>query len=89
MSIKNIVRKLYPFDYSIAGEGNNLAIKKFKTFLPFKVHSFETGKSINGWKIPHSWILKKGVIKDGSKIIYDAKKKKNLVFQFNQKVFQV
>ncbi len=76
MSIKNIVRKLYPFDYSIAGEGNNLAIKKFKTFLPFKVHSFETGKSINGWKIPHSWILKKGVIKDGSKIIYDAKKKK-------------
>lgn len=76
MSIKNIVKKLYPFDYSIAGKGNDLAIKKFKTFLPFKVYSFETGKSINGWKIPHSWILKKGIIKDGLKTIYDAKDKK-------------
>lgn len=74
MNIKKIVEKLYPFDYSIAGKGNDLAIREFKKFLPFKVHSFGTGKSINGWKIPHSWILKKGLIKDGSKVVFDAKK---------------
>ena len=74
MNIKKIVEKLYPFDYSIAGKGNDLAIKEFKKFLPFKVYSFTTGKSYNGWKIPHSWKLKKGLIKDGSKVIFDAKK---------------
>ena len=76
MNIKQIIRKLYPFDYSIAGSGNDLAIKEFLKFLPFKVHSFKTGTSLNGWKIPHSWKLKKGIIKNGSQIIFDAKKKK-------------
>ena len=76
MNIKQIIKKLYPFDYSIAGSGNDLAIKEFLKFLPFKVHSFKTGTSLNGWKIPHSWKLKKGIIKNGSKIIFDAKKKK-------------
>ena len=86
MNIKKIVEKLYPFDYSIAGKGNDLAIKEFKKFLPFKVYSFTTGKSINGWKIPHL-ILKKGIIKDGLKTIYDAKDK-NFGVQFNQKFFR-
>lgn len=74
MNIKKIIERLYPFNYSIAGKGNDLAIKEFKKFLPFKVHSFTTGRSLNGWRIPHSWKLKKGLIKDGSKVIFDAKK---------------
>ena len=37
MNIKQIIKKLYPFDYSIAGSGNDLAIKEFLKFLPFKV----------------------------------------------------
>ena len=73
MNIKKIVEKLYPFDYSIAGKGNDLAIKEFKKFLPFKVYYFTNWKSINGWKITQSWILKKGIIKDGLKTIYDAR----------------
>ena len=74
MKIKNIVKKLYPFDYSIVGEGNDFAIKEFLKFLPFKVHSFKSGLSSNGWTIPNSWKLKRGLIKDKGKIVYDAKK---------------
>ncbi len=88
MKIKEIIKRLYPFDYSISGKGNDLAIKEFKKFLPFEIHSFDTGKVLNGWKIPHSWELIKGIIKDGSRIIFDAKKK-NLVCQFNQLAFRV
>ena len=87
MKLINIIKKLYPFDYSIAGQGNDIAIKEFMKLLQFKVHSFKSGLSHNGWKIPHSCLLKKGLIKDGKKIIFDAKKK-NLLYRFNLQVFQ-
>jgi aminopeptidase-like protein len=74
--IINIVKKLFPFDYSICGKGNDSAIKVFKKYLNFKIHSFESGKSLNGWIIPHSWFLKKGIIFDRNyKIIFNAKNK--------------
>ena len=76
MKLINIIKKLYPFDYSIAGQGNDIAIKEFMKLLQFKIHSFKSGLKHNGWKIPHSWQLKKGLIKDGKNIIFDAKKKK-------------
>ena len=74
--ILNIIKKLYPFEYSICGKGNDEAIKVFKKYLNFKIHNFESGKSLNGWTIPHSWSLKKGIILNQNKeIIFDAKKK--------------
>jgi len=75
MEIINIIKKLYPFNYSITGEGNDLAIREFKKLLPFRIHNFKSGQIHNGWKIPHSWKLEKGIIKDNSKIVFDAKKK--------------
>ena len=81
MNLFNIIKRLYPYDYSIVGNGNDLAIKEFRKFLPFKVHNFNSGQKHNGWKIPKEWIMKKGLIKDeNNKIIFDAKKK-NLGFQ--------
>ena len=74
--ILDIIKKLYPFDYSICGKGNDDAVKIFKKYLNFKIYNFESGKSINGWTIPHAWILKKGKIYDkNSKTVFDAKKK--------------
>ena len=74
--IKTIIKKLFPFDYSICGKGNDDAIKVFNKYLNFKVHSFDSGKSINGWTIPHSWSLKKGVIlNQNHKVIFNAKDK--------------
>ena len=74
--IQNIIKKLYPFPYSICGKGNDEAIKVFKKYLNFKIHNFESGKSLNGWTIPHSWSLKKGIIfNQNKKIIFNAKNK--------------
>ena len=52
--IVNIVKKLFPFEYSICGKGNDEAIKVFKKYLNFRIHSFNSGKSFNGWTIPDS-----------------------------------
>ena len=60
--ILDIIKKLFPFDYSICGKGNDDSIKVFKKYLNFKIHEFESGQSLNGWSIPHSWILKKGIM---------------------------
>ena len=69
--ILDIVKKLYPFDYSICGKGNDDAIKIFKKYLDFKIHNFASGKSLNGWTIPHSWYLKKGLISgQNNKIVF-------------------
>lgn len=76
MKISSIIKKLYPFDYSIVGDGNDLAIKEFKKLLPFKIHNFKSGKVYNGWKIPLKWKLNKAQIKSDGKIVFDAKYKK-------------
>lgn len=74
--IKNIIKDLYPFNYSICGKGNDKAIRFFKKYLNFKVHNFKSGSTLNGWKIPYAWNLKKGLIYNSDrKIIFDAKKK--------------
>lgn len=49
-----MIRKLYPFDYSIASGGNDKAIRFFRKFIPFKVHKFDTSQGYSGWKIPHA-----------------------------------
>ena len=52
VKIIDIIKDLYSFDYSVAGEGNDKALKKFKEYLKFKIHNFSSNKSLNGWKIP-------------------------------------
>ena len=53
-------------------------------YLNFKIHSFESGKSLNGWIIPHSWFLKKGIIFDRNyKIIFNAKNKDQISHKFS------
>ena len=71
MRIIEIVKKLYPFDYSVAGEGNELAIRKFKNFLNFKIHSFSTSKYLNGWKIPVAQKVNNATIYSGKNKILD------------------
>ena len=73
MSIISIIKKLYPFEYSIVGKGNNEAIKVFKKYFPFKIYSFKSDTTLNGWKVPRAFkVIKADLIKD-KKIIYDGK----------------
>ncbi len=72
-SIIDIVKKLYPFDYSVAGEGNDRAIKTFKNYLNFKIYNFKTNKNLNGWIIPRASKILKGEIYENKKKILDYK----------------
>jgi len=73
IKIIDIIKDIFPFDYSVAGEGNDKSIKIFKKYLNFKIHSYSTGQSLNGWKIPSAIKVIKGTIFDKKDVILDAK----------------
>jgi aminopeptidase-like protein len=73
MKIISIVKKIFPYNYSITGPENNMALKQFLYFLPFKIHSFRSSKELNGWKIPKAWKVIKANLKYNDKLIYDGK----------------
>ena len=70
--IIDIVKKLYPFDYSVAGNGNDQAIKVFKKYLNFKIQNFPSSKTLNGWKIPSAQRVLKAEIIHKNKKIFDG-----------------
>ena len=72
MRIKKLLQKIYPFNYSIVSEDNIKTIPLYKSFLNFNVHSFRSGKILNGWKVPYNWKLEKGEISTDDKIIHKA-----------------
>ncbi len=59
MNVLPLVKKLFPFNYSITGQGNDNAIPQYLSELDFDVHEYASGQSLNGWFIPHSWHIKK------------------------------
>ena len=73
MKILNIIKKLYPFDYSIAGPGNDKAIKEFLAYFPFKINYYKPNKTVNGWRIPSSFKVIKANLIFNNKIVYDGK----------------
>tara|TARA_B100001989_G_scaffold242462_1_gene209251 strand:- start:81 stop:1445 length:1365 start_codon:yes stop_codon:yes gene_type:complete len=75
MSTFKILKKIFPFHYSVIGEGNDKAIKEFKKYLNFKVHEIKQGSTFNGWVVPQSYKIKKAKIFDLKKnCVFDGKK---------------
>ena len=72
MKIITLVKELYPFFYSIVSDGNDESIKKYKKYLNFRIHKFESGKELNGWKIPPNWTVSKAEIRYNNKLIYNG-----------------
>jgi len=72
MNVLPLVKKLFPFNYSITGQGNDNAIPQYLSELDFDVHEYASGQSLNGWFIPHSWHIKKAKIYHENKVVYDA-----------------
>jgi aminopeptidase-like protein len=70
--IKDLVAKLYPYAYSVTGEGNDLAIPAFCSELPFVVHEFQSGRELNGWIVAPAWRVQKALIKRDGKVVYDG-----------------
>lgn len=74
MKITEILKKIYPFNYSLVSRDNIKSIPTYKKFLNFKVHSFKSGEQINGWKVPNEWRNIKGNIYKNNKLIFKADK---------------
>ncbi|REL34810.1 DUF4910 domain-containing protein [Thalassotalea euphylliae] len=71
-NVTSIVKKLFPFAYSITGKGNDSALEQYLSELDFTIHEYQSGQSLNGWHIPHAWrVTDARIFKDGQ-LVYDA-----------------
>jgi|GEM_PF-1742398 len=74
MTVLSLVKKIFPFSYSITGTGNDKAVDQYLSELNFIVHEYASGQSLNGWYIPHAWHVSKASIHHKETLIYDATK---------------
>lgn len=68
----DVVRRLYPFNYSVVSTSNDDAVAEFQTYLDFDVHEFPSGQEVNGWVVPHDWSVCEAKIRSRGEVIYDA-----------------
>lgn len=72
--IKDIAEKLYPFNYSITGEGSREAIDAYCELADFDIHTYASGKELRGWRIPNGWRVKKALVLHKGEVYYDCLK---------------
>jgi|SaaInlV_150m_DNA_4_1039716.scaffolds.fasta_scaffold00831_4 aminopeptidase-like protein len=72
MNILELVKKLYPFNYSVTGHGNDSAIEVMCSELDFDVHEYRSGQSLNGWHIPPEMTVIKAEIRKEGNLVYDG-----------------
>ena len=70
--LRELIDTLYPFNYSITGEGNDNAAEVLKSILDFEIYSWSSGLEMNGWVIPNSTTVKNAKIEKDGKLIYDG-----------------
>jgi aminopeptidase-like protein len=70
MKILEIVKKLYPFGFSVVSSENDRAIDSFLEELNFDIVEFPSGAEINGWIVPPNWkVIRANLYKDGQLIL--------------------
>ena len=72
-SIIKLISELYAFDYSVTGPGSDLAARRLCKELPFEIFEYESGQSLNGWKIPPACEVVKAELSKNGKLIYDGR----------------
>jgi len=71
-NILDIVRKLYPYRYSVVSSANDRAISAFLEELDFDIVEIPSGHEHNGWIVPPDWrVIRADLFKD-EKLIFDA-----------------
>ena len=55
MKILDIVKDLFPFNYSVVGNESIDASAQYLKHLDFKISQYKSGEEINGWKLPMGW----------------------------------
>lgn len=69
-----LLKKLFPINRSITGEGLRLTLNILKEYIPLEIEEVKSGTKVNNWIVPKEWKLNEAYIEDsnGKKII-DAK----------------
>jgi len=74
-SILSLIKKLYPINRSLTGNGNRKSLNLLKSIYPkLKVLEYKCGQNVFDWKIPSEWNVNNAYIKCGNKKIVDFKK---------------
>lgn len=69
--IYDLVKKLFPINRSITGDGVRETLSIIKDIIPIEIHEVESGKQVYDWTIPDEWNVKEAYIEDsfGRKVI--------------------
>lgn len=68
-----LIKDLLPYRSGIVCDGLDASISRICQELPFAVHEFQSGESINGWEIPPKWTCTKATIHNANgELIYDG-----------------
>ncbi len=70
--LKDLVGRLYPFAYSVTGDGNDAAVPVYQAELAFELREFDSGRELNGWVISPAWSVAKAEIRKNGRLIYDG-----------------
>jgi len=55
-SILSLIKKLYPINRSLTGNGNRKSLNLLKSIYPkLKVLEYKCGQNVFDWKIPKEW----------------------------------
>jgi len=74
-SIYNLIKKLYPINRSITGNGNRITLNIIRDIIPeLKILEYKSGTKVFDWKIPQEWNVKEAYVKVKNKKIIDFKK---------------
>ena len=65
IEILDIVRDLFPYNYSVVGDESIEAENQYLKYLAFKISRYGSGVEINGWKLPMGWRVRKALLKAG------------------------
>jgi aminopeptidase-like protein len=69
--IDKYLKKLFPINRSITGEGNRETLRILQEIIPLKIIEYPSGQKVYDWVIPKEWNIKDAWVKDsrGNKII--------------------
>ena len=69
--IDDYLRRLFPINRSLTGEGNRETLRILQEIAPFEITEYPSGLEVYDWVIPEEWHLRDAWIKDesGQKLI--------------------
>jgi aminopeptidase-like protein len=69
----DLATRLFPFDYSFTGVGNDASAAILNAELPFQMIEYASGRELNGWTIPPACIVDNAELRFQGKVVYDGK----------------